>query len=102
VRLRYKTEVLPMFLISFRARVPVTSGASAYFISVSCGDTTDVGPILADVRRGQIITKEVAQNGCRGVAHVQVLYEREGGGSGPPFNLNGAGLTVGTRTVLVH
>jgi len=102
VRLRYKSEMLPVFVISFRARVPVTSGAFGYFVMVTCRPTTELGPILADVRRGQIVTKVVPQNGCRGAAQVQVLYEREGGGHEPMFSLNRAGLIVGTRTVIVH
>ena len=45
----------------------------------------------------------MAQNGCRGVAHVRVVYQHGGhGGPEPPFSLNGAGLAVGTRTVVVH
>ncbi len=102
VHVRDETRVLPMFVISFRARVPVTSGASGYFISVSCRDTTQEGPIFSDVRRGEIITQAVAQNGCRGTAHIRVSYKDGGQTSGLPFNLSGAGLTVGTRTVVVH
>ena len=103
VHLRGETRVLPMFIISFRARVPVTSGASGYLVSVSCRDTTQEGPVFSDVRRGQVITMAMAQNGCRGVAHVRVVYQHGGhGGPEPPFSLNGAGLAVGTRTVVVH
>lgn len=101
VRLRYQTKVLPMFVISFRARVAVTSGSSGYLISVSCGDTTQEGPIFSDVRRGQIITRDMAQNGCRGSAHIRVLYQHGGHTGGLPFSLNG-GLTVGTRTITVR
>jgi len=102
VQLRYHTKVLPMFIISFRARVPVTSGASGYFISVSCGDTTDEGPVFSDVRRGQIITRAIAQNGCRGTAHIRVTYQHGGHTGGLPFDLTGSGLTVGTRTIVVR
>jgi len=102
VRFGDETRVLPMFVISFRARIAVTSGASGYFISVSCGDTTQEGPIFSDVRRGQIVTQAMAQNGCRGAAHIRVSYKVGGQTGGLPFNLNGAGLTVGTRTVVVH
>lgn len=102
VRLRDRTQVLPMFIISFRARVPVTSGASGYLISVRCANLGQEAPILSDVRRGQVVTREMAQNGCRGLAHIRVLYQREGGGPEPPFNLNGVGLTVGRRTVVVR
>lgn len=103
VRVGEETRVLPMFLISFRARVPVTSGASGYLVSVSCRDTTQEGPVSSDVRRGQLITIAMAQNGCRGVAHVRVVYQHGGhGGPEPPFSPNGAGLVVGTRTVVVH
>lgn len=101
VNLRYQTKVLPMFIISFRARVPVTSGASAYLVSVSCGATTQEGPVLSDVRAGQIITKEVAQNNCRGTAHITVLYEHGLNTSGPPAPANGTMLTVGTRTIRI-
>jgi hypothetical protein len=102
VRMRYQTKVLPMFIISFRARVPVTSGASSYFISVSCGDITQEGPVFSDVRRGQIITRDMAQNGCRGTAHIRVTYQAGGHTNGLPFNLSGAGFTVGTRTIAVR
>ena len=102
VRMRYQTEVLPMFVISFRARVPVTSGASGYFISVSCGDTSQEGPVFSDVRRGQLITRDMAQNGCRGTAHIRVLYQYGGHTGGLPFSPGGTGLTVGTRTIVVH
>ena len=103
VHLRDETRVLPMFVISFRARVPVTSGASGYFISVSCRHATQEGPIFSDVRRGQLITRDMAQNGCRGIAHIRVSFNRYGAAtSGLPFDLGGAGLTVGRRTVVVH
>jgi hypothetical protein len=102
VRMRYQTKVLPMFVISFRARVPVTSGASAYLISVICGNTGQEGPVFSDVRRGQLITRDFALNGCRGPAHIRVLYQYGGHTGGPPFNLGGSGLTVGTRTIVVR
>jgi hypothetical protein len=104
VRMRYQTKVLPMFVISFRARVPVTSGASGYLISVSCNSTRagQEGPVLSDVRRGQLITRDFAQNGCRGTAHIRVLYQYGGQTGGPPFSLGGNELTVGTRTIVVR
>jgi hypothetical protein len=103
VYLRDKTEVLPMFIISFRARIPVNSGASAYFVSVSCGSWgySTEGPVLSDVRRGQIVTREVAQNDCRGTARVRVTYQDGGHTDGLPFSPSGTGLTVGTRTIKV-
>jgi hypothetical protein len=102
VRLRYQTQVLPMFIISFRARVPVTSGASAYLVSVSCGVDTQEGPVQSDVRAGQVITQEVAQNNCRGTAHISVLYEHGANTNGPPSRPAGTTLTVGTRTITVR
>lgn len=102
VHLRDETKVLPMFIIRFRARVPVTSGSSGYFVSVSCGVGTTAGPVFSDVRRDQIITREVPRNGCRGIARIRVLYQHGGHTYGLPFSLNGAGLTVGTRTIVVH
>ena len=102
VRLRYKTEVLPMFIISFRARVPVTSGASTYLVSVSCGDYTQEGPVLSDVRAGQIVTKQIAQNSCRGTAHISVFYAYGARNNGPRFYPTGTHLTVGTRTITVR
>jgi hypothetical protein len=103
VHLRDETRVLPMFVISFRARVPVTSGASGYLISVRCRDTTQEAPVFSDVRRGKLITMAMAQNGCRGAAQIRVVYQHGGhGGPEPPFSLNGAGLTVGTRTIVVR
>jgi len=97
VHLRYKTQVLPMFIISFRARVAVSSGASEYLVSVSCGDTTQEGPVSFDVRRGQIITQDVAQNHCRGTAHIRVLYAY--GGHTDPLYINGTHLLVGTQAI---
>ena len=91
-----------MFLISFRARVPVTSGAAGYFISVRCRNAIQEGPIFSDVRRGRIITKAIAQNGCRGTALIRVSYRDGGETSGLPFDLTGSGLTVGTRTITVR
>jgi hypothetical protein len=102
VRLRYQTQVLPMFIISFRARVPVTSGASAYLVSVSCGVDTQEGPVQSDVRAGQIITQEMAQNNCRGTAHISVLYEHGANANGPPSYPADTTLTVGTRTITVR
>lgn len=102
VRLRYKTAVLPMFVISFRARVPVTSGASGYLISVNCTNTGQEDPISSDVRAGQIITTEMAQNNCRGTAHISVLYEYGVSASGPSAPAGRTALTVGTRTVVVR
>jgi hypothetical protein len=99
VHLRYKTQVLPMFIISFRARVAVTSGASEYLVSVSCGDTTQEGPVSSDVRRGQIVTQDVAQNHCRGTAQIRVLYAYGGHTDGLPLYINGTHLLVGTRTI---
>jgi hypothetical protein len=101
VRMRYQTAVLPMFVISFRARVPVTNGASGYLISVSCGHARQEGPVFANVGRGQLVTRDFAQNGCRGTAHVRVSYQDGGHTDGLPFNLGGRGLTVGTRTIEV-
>lgn len=103
VRIGYQTRVLPMFVISFRARVPVTSGASGYWVSVRCRNATQAGPVSYDVHRGQLVTVAMAQNGCRGAAHIRVVYQHGGhGGPEPPFSLNGAGLTVGARTVVVR
>lgn len=102
VHMRYQTKVLPMFIISFRARVPITSGASGYLISVRCRDTTQEAPVFSDVGRGQIITRDMAQNGCRGTAQIRVTYQDGGHTNGLPFDLSGAGLTVGTRMVLVR
>jgi hypothetical protein len=102
VRMRYQTQVLPMFVISFRARVPVTSGASGYLISVSCGHARQEGPVFANVRRGQLVTRDFARNGCRGTAHIRVVYQYGGHTHGLPFNLGGHGLTVGTRTIDVR
>jgi hypothetical protein len=102
VRMRYQTQVLPMFVISFRARVPVTSGASGYLISVRCGDARQEGPVFANVRRGQLVTQAMAQNGCRGPARIRVVYQSGGHTDGLPFNLGGTGLTVGTRTIDVR
>jgi hypothetical protein len=102
VRMRYQTQVLPMFVISFRARVPVTSGAAGYLISVSCGRAIQESPVFANVRRGQLVTRDVVRNGCRGTARIRVIYQDDGHTDGLPFNLGGSGLTVGTRTVDVR
>ncbi len=102
VRMRYRTQVLPMFVISFRARVPVSNGASGYVISVSCGDARQEGPVFSDVRRGQLITRDIARNGCHGTARIRVAYQYGGHTNGLPFMLGGSGLTVGTRTVVVR
>src|SRR6202035_3561599 len=102
VHLRYQTKLLPMFVIRFRARVPVTSGAAEYFISVRCRNAIQEGPIFSDVRRGQIITEAMAQNGCRGTALIRVSYRDGGQTRGLPFDLTGSGLTVGTRTIGVR
>jgi hypothetical protein len=102
VHLRGETKVLPMFLISFRARVPVTSGASEYLVSVRCKNLWTEGPVYSDVRRGQIVTEDVAQNRCRGTAHIRVSYERGGRTDGLPFNIDGPALTVGTSAIVVR
>ena len=102
VQLVNETKVLPMFIISFRARVPVTNGASDYLVSVSCGVDTQEGPVQSDVRAGQIITQEVAQNNCHGIAHITVLYEHGINTNGPPSHPAGTTLTVGTRTIAVR
>jgi len=102
VRMRYQTKVLPMFVISFRARVPVTSGASDYLIRVRCRDTAQLGPVFSDVRRGQLVTRDFAQNGCRGPAHISVLYQYGVHTDGLPLDLGRGGLTVGTRTIVVR
>jgi hypothetical protein len=99
VHLRYQTQVLPMFIISFRAPVAVTSGASEYLVSVSCGDMTQEGPVSSDVRRGQLITQDVAQNHCHGTAQIRVLYAYGGHTDGLPLYINGTHLLVGTRTI---
>ncbi|MGA2165821.1 MAG: hypothetical protein ABSH36_15320 [Solirubrobacteraceae bacterium] len=99
VHFRYKTEVLPTFVISFRARVAVTNGSSEYLVSLTCGDITQEGPVLSDVRRGQIVTHDMPQNHCRGTAHIRVLYAYGGHTDGLPFYINGAHLLVGTRTL---
>lgn len=101
VRLRYRTTVLPMFTIRFRARVPVRSGASTYLVSVSCGNLRQEGPVLADVRAGQIVTKQLAQNNCRGTAHISVLYSYGGRNNGPLSLPTRTSLTVGTQTIAV-
>lgn len=101
VRMRYRTVVLPMFIISFRARLPVTSGASAYLVSVRCSANAQEGPILSDVRAGEIITKEIAQNNCSGTAHISVHYAYGAPNNGPLFFPTGTSLTVGTRTIHV-
>lgn len=95
------SKVLPMFVISFRARVPVTSGASEYLVSVRCGETEQEDAVFSDVRRGQLVTQDLAQNGCRGTAHIRVLYQYGVHTDGLPFDLSSSGLTVGTRTIVV-
>jgi hypothetical protein len=102
VRMRYRTKVLPMFVVSFRARVAVTSGTSDYLIYVSCRNSGQMAPVFSDVRRGQLITRDMAQNGCRGTAHIRVLYQHGLRTDGLPFDLSRAGLTVGTRTIRVR
>ncbi len=102
VRMGDQAKVLPMFVISFRARVPVTSGASEYLVSVRCRDTGQEGPVFSDVRRGQLVTQDLAQNGCRGTAHIRVLYQYGVHTDGLPFDLSGSGLTVGTRAIVVR
>lgn len=102
VRMRYQTQVLAMFIVSFRARVAVTSGASEYLVAVSCGAGTQAGPIQSDVRAGQVVTEEVPRNNCRGAAHVSVLYEHGWNTNGPPAPAGRTTLTVGTQTVIVH
>jgi hypothetical protein len=101
VHLRDETKVLPMFVISFRARVPVTSGASEYLVSVRCKNLWTEGPVYSDVRRGQVVIEDVAQNHCRGTAHIRVSYEHGGRTNGLPFYINGPALTVGTRAIAV-
>jgi hypothetical protein len=103
VQMRYETKVLPMFVIRFRARVPVTSGATGYLVSVSCGAKgNQMGAIPSDVRRGEIITQEVPRNGCRGIARIRVLYQSGGRPNGPPSFPGGTTFTVGTRTITVR
>ena len=102
VQLRYRSQVAPMFIISFRARVAVDNGASEYLVSVTCGDTTQLGPVSSDVRRGQIVTQEMAQNHCSGRARVTVQYAYGGQTDGQPLYINGTHLLVGTRTVEVR
>ncbi len=102
VRLRDRTVLLPMFVISFRARVPVSGGASAYLVSVSCGVDTQEGPVLSDVRAGQIVTKQIAQNNCWGTAHIRVSYAYGARNNSPLFYPTGTSLTVGTRTITVR
>lgn len=102
VRMRYSTQTLPMFAISFRARVPVTSGASEYVVSVQCRNLETSGPVSKDIRRGQTVTENIAQNGCRGTAHIRVAYVAAGGADGLPFALGRPGYTVGTRTINIR
>jgi hypothetical protein len=103
VQMRYETKVLPMFIISFRARVPVTSGATGYLVSVSCGEKgNETSAIPSDVRLGEIVTQEVPRNGCRGIAHIRVLYQAGGHPNGPPSFPGGTTFTVGTRTITVR
>ncbi len=102
VRMRYQTQVLPMFIISFRARVPVTSGSSEYLVAVNCGVDTQEGPVQSDVRAGQIVTQQVPRNSCRGTARISVLYDYRVNASGPPAPPGRTTLTVGTQTIVVR
>ncbi len=102
VQLVNETKVLPMFVISFRARVPVSNGGSDYLVSVSCGVDTQEGPVQSDIRAGQIVTQEVAQNNCHGTARITVRYEHGISSSGPPSPAGARTLTVGSRTIRVR
>lgn len=99
VQMRYKAETVPMFAISFRAPVAVTSGASEYVVSLRCRNIGTIGPTLENIRRGQIVTQNVAQNGCHGPAHIRVAYVTAGGAAGLPLLLDRPGYTVGTSTI---
>jgi hypothetical protein len=108
VALRYRTVTEPMLLISFRARVPVLSASAEYGYTVrfpgsgrNC-DITSLGPVDADVRRGQIVHAQVSSNHCRGTFHVRVFYVHGGRTDGLPFDLSGGTLTVGTRAITIR
>jgi hypothetical protein len=109
VQMRYSSAVMPMLDISFRAPVAVTSASSQYVVRVrypghkrNCALISE-GPVLSDVRRGQLVHQHVSENGCRGVFHVAVLYVYDSARTdGLLGGLRGPYLTVGTQTLRVR
>jgi hypothetical protein len=112
----------PLAIIRFTARVAVTSGRSAYAITISnppyrnrgvppdvgCAGTGQGGGTNSDLRAGQRVTRTIFVGGnCHGIAHgtVTLVITTGPGAAGPvfarPFHGQSVGRLVGRFSVRV-
>jgi hypothetical protein len=92
-------------VVSFIARLPVTSASSQYTVRVvfpgrapNCGNTI-IGPLVSNVARGQRERFTQSTNGCHGTFRGTVSYDYGLSGVVPSFGTAGNSVTVGTFTV---
>jgi hypothetical protein len=93
--------LVPMLIVGFRAHAEVANGSSEYRIEVSCGVDRQVAPIFSDIRRGQLVHHAVPNNCQKRRTRVTVRYVYGGHSGGPPTDLLGTTLAVGSQTVAV-
>jgi hypothetical protein len=92
-------------VVSFIARLPVTSASAQYTVRVEfpgrephCGYTV-IGPLLSNVARGQRERYTQSTNGCHGAFRGTVSYDYGRNGVAPSLGTAGHTVTVGTFTV---